>query len=127
MGDDVFAVLHGIAQQKIIQFVCVKANQIQVEVFFLKSSQLDAKHFLIPTGADDRQLVIGYRQSATLRLTQAIQFDDWNVCQAQLSGSKEARVAGYDNEVWANKYRIRPAELADAGGDQRYLRVRMCS
>ena len=66
LGNDVFAVLHGIAQQQLIQFVRIEPDNIEIEVFFLKGRQLDAKHLFVPTRARDRQLVVGDRQRPAL-------------------------------------------------------------
>jgi hypothetical protein len=55
------------------------------------------------------------------------QSSDGNFSEAQLSCSQQACMTGDHDAVWTDQYWIRPAELADTRGHQRYLGVNVGS
>src|ERR1017187_323857 len=62
---------------------------------------------------------------APLRFREVIQHDDRHLIHAQASSSRQAGVPSDHNAVGTDKYRVRPPEFDDAGGNLRHLFVRM--
>ena len=58
-------------------------------------------------------------------LAQVVEDDHWHLPELELSGGKQAPVAGDDSRVRIDEDGVVESELCDAGGNLRYLRIRV--
>ena len=84
--------------------------------------KFDPQHVFVPAGVQ-REPVVGNHVCAALRFGQVRQPQARDSVEAQLARRHHAAVAGNDAVVFVNQDRVGKAELADAGGQLRYLRV----
>src|ERR1035441_7243095 len=102
----------------------VKQGQIEIERVLLQRFEFDAKHLLVPSRAHG-QAIVRENERAPLRFREVIQHDDRHLFHAQASSSRQAGVPSDHNAVGTEKYRVRPPEFDDAGGNLSHLFVRV--
>ena len=103
-----------------------EAGQRQVEAEALQFAEFEAEQFVVPAGVQ-RQLVVGNDVGPLLRLAQSGKLDHRHRRHAELPRRQQPAVAGNDAVVAVDQDRVRPAELADRGGDLRHLRIASAS
>src|SRR3954447_17366722 len=94
LGDDVLATF-GVDQHEFIELVWIEADEVQVEIFRLKSRQLKPQNVVVPAGIE-RKLIISDDVSALLGLGQVVQNDDRDFAELELPRGQQAAVPGDD-------------------------------
>ena len=104
------------------QLFVLEADESEIEVLVLQRRKFSAKQLVVPAGVQ-RELIVRDDVRALLRLGQVIQNDHRHFFELQLARGKKPPVPGDDAGLGVHQDRIVEAELRDARGDLRDLRV----
>ena len=94
-----------------LEFDVVEADQIEVVILFVQNRQFDAKHFFVPTGAGNGELVVCDDERAPLCRRQMTEHDHGDFFHAEFLGGQQTRMARDDIVVGADQDWICPAQL----------------
>jgi hypothetical protein len=107
-----------------IPFLRRETGQFEIEAQILQLGQFETEQFIVPRSvlAD---LVVGEDQRTALNVGEMRHRHYRYLGHAELAGGKQSAVPGHDIVLPIDQDRRPPAELADAGGYLRDMRIRV--
>ena len=108
--------------QKVLEFLLVKAGQLQAKVLGGQSLQFESEHVLVPTSIQG-ELVVGEHERSLLVGGEVAEGYHGHMGIVQLASGHYAPVAGNDPTLGVGQNRVVKSKLRDTGGNLGYLRV----